>query len=135
MSECDEMSQYFNGLVTFNKKLCTTSNLAKFWIGFLDMIELLFNLVYSTRSGNWNIYIESVRIALPWFFAYDRTNYSRYLTVYCQDLLSLEKEFWEVNAEFERGNFSVQVSNINSFEKKSLKQLSIEIREFRWSNW
>ena len=49
---------------------------------------------------------------------YDRTNYSRCLTVHHQDLLCLEKEFPEVYAEFERGNFSVQVSNTNPFGGK-----------------
>ena len=60
MSENDEMSQYFNDLLTFKEKLCTSSNLTKFWISFLDMIQLLFNLVYATRSGNWYLYIEPV---------------------------------------------------------------------------
>ena len=68
MSESDEMSQYCNDVVTFKEKLGTTSNLAKFWISFLDMVELLLNLLYATRAGNWYLYIESVRSALPWFF-------------------------------------------------------------------
>ena len=49
------------------------------------------------------------------FFTYDRMNYSRYLKVHHQDLLSLQKQFWEVYAEFERGNILVQVPNTNPF--------------------
>ena len=74
MSESDEMPQYCNDLVTFKEKLCTTSNVAKFWIRVLDMTELLFNLVYATRSGNRYLYIESVRSAPPRFFANDIGN-------------------------------------------------------------
>ena len=50
MSENDEMSQYLNDLVTFKEKLCTTSNLAKFWISFLDMIELLYLIWYTQHD-------------------------------------------------------------------------------------
>ena len=56
-----------------------------------------------------------VRSTLPWFFAYDRTNYSRYLTAQYQDLLTLESDFPDVHAEFLSGNFSVQLSNTNPF--------------------
>ena len=48
MLESDMISQYFIELVTFKEKSCTTSNLAKFWIIFLDMIKFVFNLVYAT---------------------------------------------------------------------------------------
>ena len=115
MAASDELLQYLNALTSFKEELAATSNLAKFWISFLDMVEILFNLIYATRAGNWYLYVESVRSTLPWFFAYDRTNYSRYLTVHHQDLLSLEEDFPEIHTEFERGNFSVQVSKNNPF--------------------
>ena len=49
----------------------------------------------------------------------------RYLTVHQQDLLSLEKEFPEAYAEFERGNFSVQVSNTNPFGRTEADKTTI----------
>ena len=97
--------------------------LAKFWLSFLDMIEVLFNLIYATRAGNWYLYEETIRSTLPWFFTYDRTNYSRYLTVHHQNLLSLEDDFSEIYAEFERGNCSVQVSDKNPFRRTEVDKV------------
>ena len=79
------------------------------------MVETLLNLIYATRAGNWNLYVETIKSTLPWFFAYDRTNYSRYLTVHHQDLLTLKDDFPEIHSEFEKGNFSVQISDKNPF--------------------
>jgi len=49
------------------------------------------------------------------FFAYDRLNYSRYLTAHYYDLLALETNFPEILEEFQNGNFSVQMSTGNPF--------------------
>ena len=49
------------------------------------------------------------------FFAYDRPNYSHYLTVHYYDLLALETNFPEILEEFQNGNFSVQMSPGNLF--------------------
>jgi len=84
---------------------------------FLEMIEVLLNLIYATRSGQWDLYVEAVRSTLPWFFAYDRINYSRYLTAHYHDLLALETKYPDIYLEYQKGNFSVQLSNTNTFGK------------------
>ena len=50
-------------------------------------------------------------ITQPWFFAYDRVNYSRFHTL---DLLTLKADHPEIQAEFMNGNFSVQLSQIQT---------------------
>ena len=62
---------------------------------------------YATRSGNWDLYIESVRSTLPWLFAYDRHNYSRYLTSHYYDLTFLSISHPEIYREFQNDNFSI----------------------------
>ena len=112
-----ELQDYSNDLLTFKEKMAGKSNLAKFWFSFLEMCELLLNIIYATRSGNWSLYLASLRQALPWFFAYDRTNYLRYLTAYFRDLVNVEKDFPPIYSEFIIGNFSVQLSPTNPFWK------------------
>ena len=104
-----EMQEYSNKLVTFKEKLADKGDLAKFWLSFLEMCKLLFNIIFATQSGHWSLYLMSLRQALPWFFAYDRPNYSQYLTAHYQDLVHLEKDFLGIHSEFENGNFSVQL--------------------------
>ena len=72
--ESKELQEFCTSLITYKDNLAERSTLAKFWISFLEMIEVLLNLIYATRSGNWDLYIETIRSTLPWFFAYDRQN-------------------------------------------------------------
>ena len=67
-----DFHNYCMELTTFKEQMAKSSDLAKFWLSSLDIIEILLKLIYATRSGNWDFYVESLRKTLPWFFAYDR---------------------------------------------------------------
>ena len=79
------------------------------------MVEVRLNIIYAIRSGNWNLYKESIHRALPWFFAYDRHNYSKYLTMHYHELLHLEHSHPDVYTQLQGENFSVQLSKKNPF--------------------
>ena len=102
------------------------SALKKFWLSLFEMIEVLLDLFYATHSEKWNLYIETIRSVLPYFFAYDRQNYSRYLTTNYQDLLLLKVNHPEIYAEFQNGNFSLHESESNSFPRMEMDKV-IEI--------
>ena len=110
-----ELHSYCTNLITFKESMAKQSELARFWFSFLDIVVILLNIIYATRSGDWDLYVESLRTSLPWFFAYDRTNYSRYLTTHLNELLALESTHPDVYNEFQKGNFSVQISESNTF--------------------
>ena len=74
------------------------------------MTEVLFNLIYATLPGKWNLQIESIRNALSWFFAYDRQKYGRYLTAHYYNILLIKDSHPEIYRESKNGNFSVQFS-------------------------
>ena len=42
------------------------SDLAKFWLSYLELCELALNLIFATRSGNWELYLSCVEEVLPW---------------------------------------------------------------------
>ena len=48
------------------------SDLSKFWLSYLELCELLLNLIFATRSGNWKLYLACIEEVIPWTFAYDR---------------------------------------------------------------
>ena len=66
------------------KEYCKEDNgpLKVFWNSYLEMVEVLINFVRATREGNWAMHLEGIKEMLPWFLAYDHTNYARYLPVY-----------------------------------------------------
>ena len=50
-----EWEKQFNAYVNEIKKSGT--NLARFWLTYIDLCELLLNLIYATRTGSWNLYL------------------------------------------------------------------------------
>jgi len=87
----------------------------QFWISYLHMVGLILQLVRSTREANWRLHMESLLELLPWFFAYDRTNYSRYLSVYLLDMLRLPATHPAAHEQLIAGDFAVQRSKGNKF--------------------
>jgi len=54
--------------------------------------------------------LECIREVIPFAFAYDHMNYSRYLSVMLSDMLSLENDFPEIHRQFSQGNFAAQLT-------------------------
>ena len=74
---------------------------ATFWISFLEMVDILFAFNRSLRIGDWKMHLAATQKMLPWFFSYDRQNYSRYLTLYISDMIRLEETHPAVYKEFQ----------------------------------
>ena len=53
-----------------------------FWSTYIDMVQLLLLFIRATRTSNWNLHLSALRSMIPWFFATDRVNYSRYSSCY-----------------------------------------------------
>ena len=117
LSESAEFKEYVNKRYDFEENLMSESVMWRFWKSYLDMWELFLCIIYATRSGDWELYVESIRSILPWIFAYDRQNYARYLTLHFMDLLNLEENYPSVHCEFIKGSFAVQMSSDNPFGK------------------
>ena len=77
----ERFTSYYNEFEIFLNKLTEDNPLAELWLSYIDMMTIILNIIYATRSGNWKLYISSLKYFLPWVFAYDRFNYSRYMTV------------------------------------------------------
>ena len=90
-------------------------SLSKFWMSYVDMIEILLMLIRSTRDGNWDMYLSGIRKVLPWCFSYDHLNYARYMPVYLSDMIDLKDTHPDVHKSFVAGNFSVQLGSYNPF--------------------
>lgn len=62
------------------------SDLQRFWLTYLQLCELLLNLIFATRVGDWELYLSCVEEVIPWAFAYDRQKYARYLLPFLDDM-------------------------------------------------
>lgn len=113
-----EFHNYVDKLDDFQSKLCQESEMFKFWQSYLTIMENILCILYATRTGDWTLYVESIRSLLPWTFAYDRQNYARYLTLHFMEMVNLEENHKSIYEEFMKGNFSVQLTEGNTFGKQ-----------------
>ena len=81
----------------------------KYWPIFLDeLYPVLCDLIVSHRNGDWLLHLSAVERAIKLFFAFDRTNYSRWAPLYLQVCLKLEQKFPLIYEEFmEKGSFVI----------------------------
>ena len=43
--------------------------------------SVLLGLLHSSCDGNWMLHLNSIHALIPWCFACEKVNYSRYLSV------------------------------------------------------
>ena len=96
--------------------------LSKFWLSYLDMVEILLRLLRALREGNWELHVLAIRSMIPWCFAYDNVNYARYLSSYLSEMSHLGEEHPDVLAYLRSGGFSVQIGTMNTFGRIPVDQ-------------
>ena len=87
------------------------------------MVEgIVLGLLRVSREGDWDLHLHSVRMMIPWCFAYDKVNYSRYLTPYFAQMTNLGDKNPEVRKAFKEGSFSVQFASSDLFGRIPVDQ-------------
>ena len=87
------------------------SNQFTFCNRFIKRIyPVLRDLTRSHREGNWPLHLSAVKRALPLLFAFDRTNYKRWLPLYFEDCLSLPERYPSIHENFLQGEFVVKLT-------------------------
>ena len=51
LADTESFKSYNNLLNEYKVHLSANEGLAKFWLSFLDMVELLLNIIYACRAG------------------------------------------------------------------------------------
>jgi len=91
------------------------SFLGRFWLSYLELCELMLNLIYASRTGSWELYLSCVEEVIPWVFAYDRQSYARDLIPFLDDMRHLPVRMPEVYTAFDKGHLSVPMGDRNPF--------------------
>lgn len=81
----------------------SNGELSAFWMSYVDMVEgIVLGLLRASREGDWDLHLHSIRMMIPWCFAYDKVNYSRYLTPYFAQMTNLGDKNPELQKAFFR---------------------------------
>lgn len=78
-----------------------------YWTRVLLLELCILEIVRSLREGDFSLYVQSLLKLMPWVFALDHVNYSRWLSVHIRDMLSLPTTHPNVFQQFKSGTFVV----------------------------
>ena len=99
----------FSKFNEFVEKISNENPTFFLWVSYLRMTELLFLFVHATRTSNWNLHLQTIKDMLPFFFAYDRGHYSRWLPIYWLEMCNLKNSHPDIYQEIkEGGKWTVQ---------------------------
>lgn len=74
------------------------------------MVNALLQQIKAEHSGNWDLYLSTLAVITPDFYAFDRPNYSRWLPIHIENMPNLKSKHPQVYEEFAAGNFSISRS-------------------------
>ena len=116
--QCSVLPQVMNMWREFRNHLRQNKGeLSAFWMSYVDMVEgIVLGLLRASLKGDWNLHLHVIRMMIPWCFAYDKVNYSRYLTPYFAhaQMTNLGDKNPEVQKAFKEGSFFHSVSQQQS---------------------
>ncbi|KAJ4940926.1 hypothetical protein JOQ06_027216 [Pogonophryne albipinna] len=100
----------------FVQRRSTENATFAFWSSYIDMMQLLLLFVRATRESNWQLHLSTVRLMMPWFFAYDRVNYARYLPAYWLEMMNLPVTHPSCHSDMNvKGQWTVQRQSVHGF--------------------
>ena len=76
----------------FQKAENSDSPMAKYWLTFLDMSEILMLNIHAVKTQNWEEFKTSLRLMLPWLQVYDSDKYGRWLVEFWLEISCLPEE-------------------------------------------
>ena len=71
------------------QKMSLTSPTFQYWNTILEMELLGLMFIRAHRERNFSLYVESLKLLAPWFFALDHHNYARWIPIHIRDMESL----------------------------------------------
>lgn len=85
------------------------------WSQYIEDGTLLLKFIRATRLRNFAAHLNALEEMLPHFFAFDRTNYSRYITAYLKEMKDLPNTHPYVHEQLSSGQFATQRSTHYGF--------------------
>ena len=75
LEQCPEISEFIQHV--FQNAEDSNSSMAKFWLSFMKMTEVLMMNIHALRTQNWDEFKVSLRLMMPWLQIYDNDKYGR----------------------------------------------------------
>ena len=76
-----------------------------YWRQYMKLVSILLRFTRAIREGKWDLYLSSFSEMLPYFAAFDHSNYTRWGVIFLADMKMLPQTAPEVQQAFESGHF------------------------------
>ena len=93
-----------------------------YWFNVLRSIKIVFLIIRSFREANIDLLVAFLELMAPLFFSLHQVHYSRWVSVFIQDLKLLPVKLPSLYDEFNKGNFVVNTRG-NSLSKIAMDKL------------
>lgn len=77
----EQVSHLFSMYMHFLRQ--ENGKLSKFLMLYVDMVEILLELLNASRDGHWKLNLSSISKIVPWYFVYDKPNNASYFLHIC----------------------------------------------------
>ena len=81
-----------DGMDTFDSECIEKSEMCKYVLQGLKLINLVEMLIAADRNGNWKLHVAVVEELMPVFLEFDSINYLRHASWYLEKVKVLETE-------------------------------------------
>lgn len=109
--ETNDILQQVNEKFEAEKQILSDFRLARLWIQYDDMVDILRKFLKAERLGNWPLSLQSLHEMLPYLAASGHNLYVKCSSLYLQKMENLEVEFPEVYNHFMKGLHVVRRSD------------------------
>ena len=89
---------------------CSTlqSSVAKFWLSYLEMVQVLLMYLRSMRMADWKLRLHCLRKILPWVFPNNHVHYIRSLSLFWSEMTALPDTHPFAHQQLDNGEFCLQ---------------------------
>ena len=93
IEDSEEFRNYFQRYHDFILEVLngTHGKTAQFWMRYMDIIQKILTLIRATKENYLQLHIAALYALCPIFFAYDDSNYTRYLPAYLMTLMNCQR--------------------------------------------
>ena len=106
LNTCDSTKRIYSLFIDFCRE--DRGKMFRFWHSYMSMVNLLLSFIESSRVANWSLHISCIQQMIKWMFAYDHTNYARYLSIYVHDMYKLPHTHPDIHRALQSGECAVQ---------------------------
>ena len=109
-TQIDAVKQMENILLD-RKESLSSSRLAKTWLQYMEMVDILKKYLKAERLGDWQLHLQATAEMLPYFAATGHNHYLKSSYIYLKQMVELEEKHPDVHHYFSNGLFVVRRSD------------------------